>query len=348
MNAPLVGLSAIARLAVQKLRPVPFSIIPQGQERGWIEGRPAHFVPDHLDRVTGFGFGSTMERELGVLRGRRLPNVPIARYRVGPALVAGGQVFAGGRRFHLSSRRLAAADVAAAEDIPGPVTLVSTAQGLKYFGHWLRDDCAAYEALRDEDARLLSLPRPGWPDARLYETAFEQDWQERAVFRTPDLTLARDIGFSPDKRSRIEALRDRLRRNRSAAHPAEVVYLERGPGGARREISNRDALVARLEREGARVVAAEGGDVVRSLLDARLVITVEGSQAAHAVYTLAPGGALLVLQPPQRFYNPHADWCQLLGMRYGIVVGEADGPETFRIRPDEVVAMARRLVDASA
>jgi hypothetical protein len=86
--------------------------------------------------------------------------------------------------------------------------------------------------------------------------------------------------------------------------------------------------------------------MVADLLDARVIITVEGSQAAHGVFTLAENGSLLILQPPRRFYNPHIEWTRLLGMRYGIVIGkDVDDGAGFLIDPDEVLRMVDQMID---
>jgi hypothetical protein len=73
-----------------------------------------------------------------------------------------------------------------------------------------------------------------------------------------------------------------------------------------------------------------------------MIITIEGSQAAHGVYMLQTGGSLMILQPPDRFYNPHHQWARLIGMAYGTVVGTPDGV-SFHMDPGEVLDMAERL-----
>src|SRR5262249_25449459 len=76
---------------------------------------------------------------------------------------------------------------------------------------------------------------------------------------------------------------------------------------------------------GVRIVEAETlavPDLIKEVFGARLVISVEGSQLSHTLYTMHDRGGLLVIQPPDRFFNSHMDWARTLGMGYGIVVGE--------------------------
>ncbi len=82
--------------------------------------------------------------------------------------------------------------------------------------------------------------------------------------------------------------------------------------------------------------------LLAALLDARMTITIEGSQAAHGVYMLGDGGAMLILQSPDRFYNPHHEWARLIGMGYGTIIGTPD-EVSFHMNPSEVLAMADRL-----
>jgi hypothetical protein len=53
-----------------------------------------------------------------------------------------------------------------------------------------------------------------------------------------------------------------------------------------------------------------------------MLISIEGSQLSHALYTLGDEGGVLTIQPPSRFFNSHMDWVRALNMRYGLVVGE--------------------------
>lgn len=226
------------------------------------------------------------------------------------------------------------------------VTLLNSRHGLQYFGHWLRDDCAVYEDIRDAP-NLLSLKRPDWPDARIYEKAFDQVWPEITFAHVDELTLYREMGFNRDKARRLRMLRDRLRATHVAPNAGRIVYIRRGQQGAARNISNQDALERALSSAGVHIVepGIAGQNLVREILDAAMIITVEGSQASHGVYCLADGGAMLILQPPERFYNPHHEWARLLGMGYGITIGEKDG-ENFHIHPNEVLAMIDRLLAA--
>jgi hypothetical protein len=258
------------------------------------------------------------------------------------AMVLGGEIFSGDKRYLMSRRSPFLALSQTLHEFE-EVGIPNSMQGLQYFGHWLGDDCPAYEVLaRSSHPQISSMRRPDWADAATYEAAFEQDWTGLDAFFATSMTLVRELGFNLDKRARIETLRRRLR-NKYEPNRG-VVFVARGASGNHRSPSNQDELIHFLAAEGVRIVFPEVDvqDVIAKCLDADVVITVEGSQARHAKYGLRHGGALLVLQPPDRFYNPHIEWTRLLGMRYGIVIGLPHG-EGFRIEPEEVMQMLATL-----
>jgi capsular polysaccharide biosynthesis protein len=156
---------------------------------------------------------------------------------------------------------------------------------------------------------------------------FGQAYREldRAVVRR--LVLFDDISQNAHKVQRLRALRARVAKAApSSATEGDIVYLMRGAGGKPRPLLNEAEVVEELTRRGVRILRAETLPVpqmIAELCGARMIIGVEGSQLSHALFTLRDEGALLTIQPPDRFFNSHMDWARPLNMRYGIVVGEA-------------------------
>ncbi|WP_287185742.1 glycosyltransferase 61 family protein [Rhodovulum sp.] len=345
-GAPGMRTRLLARVLHAKLaRGTAFDSLPAPEilnTPGICECRPALFEPDQLERVRACGFRRSIYDEVAKLTATRFLEGPLERYRLGPAVIAGGWILTRERTLYFGARSPLKA-------LGGPLReldraeIVSSEQGVKYFGHWLRDDCPLYDWIRNR-VQPFALTRPNWPDRHLYEAAFDQRWETLDFARIGDLTVYRDLSFHHEKDQRIRQLRQKLR----AAHPGrpggQIVYLTRGQMGSPRTMSNAAAFEAAMQAAGIRVVTP-GSDPARlldDLLDARMIITIEGSQAAHGVYMLAEGGAMLVLQPPERFYNPHHEWLRLLGMRYGTVIGTKD-ETSFHVDPDEVLRMVDRI-----
>lgn len=343
--ATLAGRSAVRFLCRQKgFQPLPEpELVGSTDTVGCL---PALYVPEQLDRVVSCGFERTLKSEVEKLRASCFVESPIEKYELGESLIIGGQVVTKTAR-HFFGRS------SAYEYIGKPIlrldqaNLANTLQGTKYFGHWLRDDCAMFEYLRETPPPLISMRRGNWPDGIVYEKLFSQTWQETSFASIGALTVFRELGFSRSKAERLQILRRRIRQTLPSGTSGDIVFIARGASGASRAISNADALMQALEAAGVRILEPETGteDLLRALLDAELVISVEGSQAGHALYGLKERGALLILQPPSRFYNPHHEWARLLGMGYGIVVGEQE-KDGFQIRANEVLAMVDRLLIA--
>lgn len=306
---------------------------------------PALYDHDTLSRVVSYGFSRTLEQQVQALAATSFVTTPMEIYNLGPGCIISTFVetasathwMGGASKRHIPWDR--------AEQF-SELVIANSRQGLRYFGHWLRDDCAAYEALKDYGP-IRSLVRHKWGDSPGYERLFEQEWQDINFAVADRIVLHRELGFNLEKKKRLNMLRQRVRQKISALNEGEVVYLTRGLTGDKRSPDNEEALIAVLSANGVRVVRPEKGidNTVAQLLDARVIITVEGSQAGHAVFTLQQGGGLLILQPPNRFYNPHHEWTRLLGMKYGIVIGERSlSAEGFFVSPEETLKMVDRLI----
>nr|WP_309667570.1 glycosyltransferase 61 family protein [Tabrizicola sp.] len=305
--------------------------------------RPALFEPDQLSRVLGCGFGADLNGEITRLQATSFTGMPAERYDLGESILIGGTVIAGRSRyiFQKMSKIKSMLSQLAVYD---RATLLNSEQGMSYFGHWLRDDCSHYEAVKDAPA-LLSMALPDWPDRKFYQHAFGQNWNVTKFARVGELTVWRDLNYNSAKANHMRSLRGRLRRAVPTQAGGKIVYLGRGNLGEKRNMSNAVSFEAAMRKAGVDVI--EPGNGIEGMLDAKVIITIEGSQASHSIYNLADGGSLLILQPPERFYNPMRHWASLLGMTYGIVIGKKDAT-SFHIDPDEVFRMLDRLLALSA
>ena len=107
-------------------------------------------------------------------------------------------------------------------------------------------------------------------------------------------------------------------------------------------------LAESLSERGIRVVdvaKSSPQDVMRQCANARVVIGVEGSQLNNGLISIAEQGSMLVIQPPRRFNCHHKELCDILGVRYGFVVGESfDKSADFSVDTDRVHRLLDRLM----
>jgi hypothetical protein len=291
--------------------------------------KPALHLPGELDKITAAGFNRPIEQEVASVKGKRLYSNTLARLEVKNAYLTPRYVFSGALRKSFNHHE----SFSLMQDFEtrDHATLVSSQVGCNFFGHWLRDDCATYPlAVQDGGGAPLIMPTPTWAEQSDYAARFEQDWTATPPTFCRNLSLYIDHGQNPHKAERFHSLRRSLRTQATArgntAGGAEMVYLKRGPQSTSRTLTNEADVIALLENMGCYIHEAESGvaSLESAALDARIMIGVEGSQLSHALYTMRDQGGLLVLQPHNRFFTSHLDWCREMDMEFAFMVGEAE------------------------
>ena len=94
------------------------------------------------------------------------------------------------------------------------------------------------------------------------------------------------------------------------------VYLKRGQTGVVRTIRNEDEIIDTLVKRGFQVVDITSDSldsIIQTLLNAKIVVSLEGSHLAHWIYTAPDNGGLLVLQPRRSIYRAAASLCRMFG-----------------------------------
>jgi Glycosyltransferase 61 len=301
-------------------------------------GAPCIMLPDQLDRAQAAAFDTVLADEIAQLRGAERSHPPLRRFEIDDAMIHGSALYASeGRRYF----NYEMPDPSHAEPIEelDRVALRSSFVGSFYFGHWLRDDCASH-LLAKEEGQVAALQHPVWPDTQFYSRIFDQHYPVLRKARVKKLILYDDITQSPHKAERFRYLRGKLKEQVTGTERNHIVYLKRGSAGEHRRMLNEDEIVAALQKRGVHIVQAEGlpaEQLVKTLHASRLVISVEGSQISHALYTLRDGGGVLAIQPPRRLFNSHMDWTRVLDMHYGIVVGLDQGNQDFTLPVDDLL-----------
>ena len=292
-------------------------------------------LPGQLDRVKAVAFGGNVPEAIGQFLGNEREINATLRFEVGAAFVSRGILYSGGKRKFLSSLQKQ-------NDLEGINCATSIASirtsflGSYYFGHWLLDDCAT--AIIPDEGTKLFTPSPAWPDKKTYLDLFEQNIPTAGLLFANRVIFYDDISQNEHKIARVKTIRGAVYSRLLGNTPPEIVYLKRGIGGETRRMVNEVEIIDALRHRGVLCLEAEDLEtpVINSIIGCRLFISVEGSQISHAVYGIRDGGGLLVLQPPDRFYNSHLDWAVPMGIQYGSVVGLPD-EDGFRIPIDEIL-----------
>jgi len=295
---------------------------------------PAFYLPNQLERVTGWAFADEHPRR-AMEGGLRRVHAPTRAFLLKDAMLVDSAIYANG--FSRRYRRRSALPMARIEAEIDTGALYCTEQGLKWFGSWLMDDCLAYP-LASALGQPVSLKQDLSPHMMEYEAL------QRMAPARPDAALIRDaivfadFGQNGDKRERAAKRREILLAGRDVkSHPG--VFILRGMAGERRILLNEDDLAQHLsDKRGFKVLnpaKLSVDELLSACAGAETVIGIEGSALMHGVGVLAPGGRILALQPPNRFVTVYKDLADRDGQFFGSVVG-ISAEEGFRIDPIEV------------
>jgi hypothetical protein len=285
--------------------------------------RPAIFLPGQIDRVTGTIRGLAKEEAVAAATSRTTTHPPTIAYHIKNAALFDGSIYRGRLRHFVVDKSV----------FKGPseprhlrtVGLASSPEGCRRFHHWLADDCTAY-MLAEKNGQPLCLRQPNDREGHRgkYQAYFSQDWTPINRALIGDLIIYHDIGQNSLKRARYRILRERVRAQIPCYAGRSLVYLRRGALGVPRIVQNEEEIIDVLAKHG--VIAADiESDSLEHLLGvlatAKIVISVEGSNIAHCIYSVPDNCGLIALQPPDRFVGVHRTWSECLGMRFGFVVG---------------------------
>ncbi len=224
--------------------------------------------------------------------------------------------------------------------------LVSAWPASHYFGHFVWD-IFPLEMLPGPDVDRIALGMMPYAHAGAYR-ALLQHPAPPVVGRghVRSLTLYTDYGQNSSRAARYRVLRDRMRAGLGAPlSPGTGVFIRRGATGETRRLVNDEAVEQALRAVGFDVVDPDWDDateILRKLNGAKIVVSVEGSQISHALYTIADDGVFVVLQPPDRFSMSYKEFADCLELKFAFLVGHpADGG--FTIDLDALDALLTRV-----
>lgn len=230
-------------------------------------------------------------------------------------------------------------------ELLGPITEVPTLRYCYsdvialYFGHWLTDGIP--QALIDPGKGALWMPPiRGSSHSPDYLDALDLKLAASTVLHAKEMIAYQDFGQGSHKRQRYEVIHQRLLDRYGNADPSSCVYIKRGSTGVARSIVNEDALIASLVARNWQVLdiaTASVADMQRVLLNASVVVSIEGSQLDHAILAMPKGTAMVILVPQDRFLLRFVGLCRARGIQPGFVVVEGKLESGYHADLDEIL-----------
>jgi hypothetical protein len=256
-------------------------------------------LPGQLDRVKAVSTFSTIEYQIAAASGPTARYAPTIAYHIPNAALVDGSIYSGRLRHFVAPRKIA-------PSLREPIIELDTAPlasnmiGTQFFGHWLTDDCTQYR-LAEDYGTPLCVNRPASQDQPAYEAYLEQHWTPTSSARS-----------------------GRLRAHFVTNEPSLLVYLKRGSTGVFRPIANEDQLIDELLKRGfvvADIKSERIEQLLAKLVNARIVISLEGSHIARCCYSLPEKADLSYLSFPSKFTAVHRGWTEARLIRFGFIIG---------------------------
>jgi capsular polysaccharide biosynthesis protein len=302
-------------------------------EEAWAPA--ATMLDSAFGKLKVFPSGISREQVLGRLTGCAVRHEPSRAFTLRNARILAGSIYAGGARRHVRSLRDAYS--ATKPERLQRVAFCSSSTGDRFFGHFMTEDIHQVLVAPDFGEAVRFVSRD-WRHLPAYREALGVSWREIDAATAEELTVFEDVAQNSLRRRRYRELRARLRHRINPLNPGARIYLRRGSTGAVRSPSNDHEVVTALHRRGFDILDLEttpAEELIPRLLEARILVSVEGSQLAHGVYTLAENAGVCILMPPRRVFVSMKDRFDALGMPCAIVAGDDCG-ETYSIDIDDL------------
>ncbi len=299
--------------------------------------RPAVFLPGQLERVTGWVFATEHPRG-AMTGGRPIVHAATRAFLLRDAVLVDGVLYKDEACWHLQPQARRLPHVRVEREIARGA-VYCTASGNKYFGNWLMDDCATYP-LAAAEGTPLTTDQPVTFHTPAYEDWLGMKPERVHAARIRELLIFEDVGQNSSKHRRCRSLGEKLRAHIEAPLPHPGVFILRGRTGMQRILQNEVELAERLrDQRGFRILDPSKVDVptiVRTCAGARAVVGIEGSGLMHGIMHLPIGGAVVALEPPNRFVRVYKDLTDRDGQSFAFVVGALAGKGDFTIDADEL------------
>lgn len=283
---------------------------------------PAVILEGQRELITAYQEETTQEDCEARLRGGPMRHRATVRYLLRDAVLVAGDLYCRGMRSPLRPGTSARSAILPLREELAAGALVQTWAGSRYFGHWLLDDRCT-QILAHEYAPPLTTAVASSAQQREYLALFQQERLRvaNAVF-VRELQVFDDVGQNAHRTARLEHLRAMFQA--SARRSGHVVFICRGAAGSPRHLLNEERMASRLEQSGAVVVRQVErmslAELAATIGGARLVVGMDSSGLAHGVLGVQRGGGFVVISPADRHNDTFKDWCDALGVRYGVVI----------------------------
>lgn len=322
------------------------------EEERVIESRLPIYLEGDLEKVKQAPFGITLQDEFEDFFSPTYSSGPFYHYQIDNMLLLKNRIYFDDYEYQLNPlekavRYYQSKDLDEIENISFTSMRISNV----FFGHWLREELMLIDYLQGKSEILSSsYITPQKKDivdffnlkfivsqyAKIKHADMYDGWQHSKIY----------IDILKKYKEKIASTMEA-----SDSEMPHIVYLRRGGSATNRALKNENELINTL-RKSYKVTdfVAESTPIQElypKIYSADIILSIEGSQMAHAIIAGRFGATLLCIQPPERFYNPFKNYCADVGLKYAILVAEPGKDKaSFFVDIKRLSYLLKKVVDS--
>lgn len=310
-----------------------------------IERQQAMYRKEELGKITGIAPYRSMALEVARLSQCDIGIPPAVFHSLKDAIFTNGNIYSN-RAKHLIAGNTRSLYSKITREMNTTGVVVANRQSHQYFGHWLHDELPMTIFCQNH-GRVLTSHFGKKP--YIHEAGYYEALQTPPPTELDNNCLYKEISIlepAPLNSVQVESLRQfRKRFSHLHSKKKEVAFIRRGGNNHdNRNLENEDAIINFMLKIGGTIISPEkdtAKDIIENLLDAKLVIGIEGSHLANALLSMPEHGCLLVIQPPNRFNNIFKDYCDVTYRKYAFTIGDSISGRTH-----QNITHLQKMIDA--
>jgi hypothetical protein len=291
---------------------------------------PIIALPDEAERVVAHHPYSSPELNNALLTSSSFTQGPCRMHRVQDAIIADGTVLTK-RSYEPIQARDRRAILRGEPQAITEAVMCSTSVTERFFAHWLHDGLTHELLAEARGMRRVTLAGGSWPNQPGYRELVDLPACPVSFATVKDLWLLEDWELSRNRAGRLIELGRRVRAGVPDGGPANV-FIARGKLGVGRTLVNEAEVIDALNRRGFAILRPEElepKEIVRTLKNARLVVSVEGSANGHALLAAPSTSGFIAIMGPRHLNMHLRRYLGIRDIRFGYTVGDLVDGESF-------------------
>lgn len=311
------------------------------EDKEVLESRVPIYLEKNLDKVKGVPFGIPLVDEFKEFNSSTYNSGPFYHYELNDLIIIKNRIYFEKYEYQLNplEKTLRVYNSNNFEEYE-KAAFSSMRISTVFFGHWLCEELILIDYLQGNENIVSSSP----PTAQKKEimTLFDLKYHATSFARIKSATMYEGWQHTKTYNDILRKYKEKISflTLKQTSMRQKIVYLKRGKTASKRILENENKLLQMLSNNfDVKDFVAESTPITElysAIYSADIILSIEGSQMAHAIIAGKPGSVLVCIQPPLRFYNPFKNYCSDAGLHYAVYVADQGlNKEGFIVDLDE-------------